>query len=82
MKAYREIREATSGTIAIVLPEELCRQRVEIIVLPLEEQKPENETGKQSLGWPQGFFERFAGSIPDFPNIESEGDYEKREVLA
>ena len=32
-----------------------------------------------SLEWPAGFFERFAGSLPDFPDIEPEGDYEARE---
>jgi hypothetical protein len=34
------------------------------------------------LGWPPGFFERFEGSLPDFPAIESEGDYEVRDDLA
>ena len=33
-------------------------------------------------GWPPGFFERFEGSLPDFPDIESEGDYEVRDELA
>jgi hypothetical protein len=36
----------------------------------------------QSLGWPAGFFERFAGSLPDFPDIDSEGGYEVREKLS
>jgi hypothetical protein len=26
-------------------------------------------------GWPRGFFERFAGGLPDFPDIEPEGDF-------
>ena len=34
------------------------------------------------LGWPPGFFERFEGSLPDFPAIEAEGDYEVRNDLA
>ena len=33
------------------------------------------------LGWPEGFFERLAGSLPDFPDVEPEGDYEVREEL-
>jgi hypothetical protein len=33
------------------------------------------------LGWPKGFFERVAGSLPDFPDIEPEGTYEIREKL-
>ena len=40
------------------------------------------ETARRgSLGWPEGFFERFAGSLPDFPDIEPEGNYEVREEL-
>jgi len=34
-----------------------------------------------SVGWPESFIERFAGSLPDFPDVESEGDYEVREEL-
>jgi hypothetical protein len=37
--------------------------------------------GREALGWPEGFFERFAGSLPDFPDLESEGNYELREEL-
>ncbi len=36
----------------------------------------------QPLGWPATFFERFAGSLPDFPDIESEGHYEIRAELS
>ena len=35
------------------------------------------ETARRgSLGWPEGFFERFAGSLPDFPDVEPEEEYE------
>jgi hypothetical protein len=34
-----------------------------------------------NLGWPAGFFERFAGCLPDLPDIEPEGDYEMRAEL-
>ncbi|MBI2759841.1 MAG: hypothetical protein HYX51_00235 [Chloroflexi bacterium] len=36
--------------------------------------------GRES-GWPLGFFERTFGSIPDHPEIESEGDYETRDEV-
>ncbi|MBI5185408.1 MAG: hypothetical protein HZA01_06740 [Nitrospinae bacterium] len=36
----------------------------------------------ESKGWPPGFFEETAGSIPDFPEIYYEGDFEEREPLA
>ena len=32
-------------------------------------------------GWPPGFLERVAGSLPDFPDIDSEGGYEARQPL-
>jgi len=35
----------------------------------------------ESLGWPSGFFEQFAGSLPEFPDIEPEGEYEAREEM-
>jgi len=38
-------------------------------------------SGTGSQGWPEGFFEQLAGSLPDFPDIEPEGDYEVREGL-
>jgi hypothetical protein len=33
------------------------------------------------LGWPPRFFEETAGSMPDFPDIESEGDFEVRKAI-
>ena len=39
------------------------------------------EAVAQSNGWPPGFFEATYGCLKDFPEIEYEGDYEKREEL-
>ncbi|MFN0109853.1 MAG: hypothetical protein ACKVZH_13440 [Blastocatellia bacterium] len=39
----------------------------------------EIETLAQSNGWPPGFFRQTAGCMPDFPEIDFEGDYETRE---
>ncbi len=41
---------------------------------------PKAKTSEEP-GWPLGFFEATAGSIPDFPDCESEGDFEVREKL-
>ena len=46
------------------LPEGAVAEVIVILEMP----------GTESLGWPEGFFERFAGSLADFPDIESEGD--------
>jgi len=32
--------------------------------------KSPNDSPRDALGWPIGFWQRFAGSIPDFPDIE------------
>lgn len=40
-----------------------------------------NPTGKEVKSWPPGFFERTFGSIPDFPDRASPGDYETRNPL-
>jgi len=65
------------GLIEIRSLELLVGAPVEVIVL-LET----DDAGRdEPLGWPAGFFERFAGSLPDFPEPESEGGYEAREEL-
>lgn len=38
-------------------------------------------TGKDTKGWPPGFFERTFGCIPDFPDRASQGEYETRNAL-
>jgi hypothetical protein len=41
-------------------------------------EKPEIEPEVDAYGWPIGFFEETAGSIPDFPEREPQGEYEVR----
>lgn len=69
MEIHREIRETTSETLTISLPNALRRRRVEILVVPLDDAA----TREQEPGWPKGFLERLAGSVPDFPDPEAEG---------
>jgi hypothetical protein len=40
---------------------------------------PGNITAKE---WPPGYFDRIAGSLPDFPDLDFEGNYEQRQSLA
>lgn len=63
------------GIIEIRSPELPEGAMAEVIVI-LE------TSGTKPLGWPTGFFERFAGSLPDFPDIESEGNFEVRAELS
>ena len=62
------------GVIEIRSPELPAGAIAEVIVIW-------ETPGTGSLGWPEGFLERFAGSLPDFPDIEPEGEYEVREEL-
>jgi hypothetical protein len=66
------------GLIEIRSPELPVGTVAEVIILleNAEASLPEAQ------GWPPGFFERFVGSLPDFPDIESEGGYEVRERLS
>ena len=80
MDFYREtIKNAPS---LIPVPIELRNRDVEIIILPLDE-KPENGDAVEvdKNGYPIGFFERTAGSLPDFPDREPQPPYEIREEI-
>lgn len=75
MQAVREVRDITTDTITIQVPVEMRHHRVEIILLPLDDDAPGQRV------WPTDFFERFAGCLPDFPQPLPEGDYESRKPL-
>jgi len=62
------------GVIEIRSPELPEGATAEVIVI-LE------TAGRGTLGWPEGFFEQFAGSLPGFPDVEPEGDDKVREAL-
>jgi hypothetical protein len=63
------------GQATFRMPREFANQDVDLIVVF------EPVKSAEGLGWPPGFFEQTAGSIPDFPEIESEGDFEVRDPL-
>jgi hypothetical protein len=77
---YTALREESvvksGGVIEIRSPELPVGARVKVIVV-LESPAP----AADALGWPADFFTQFAGSLPDFPDLESEGGYEAREEL-
>jgi hypothetical protein len=54
------------GRLILDLPTTLEDSDVEVTVTV---QSP-SETPRDALGWPVGFWQRFAGSIPDFPDID------------
>lgn len=77
MQAVRELQEVESDIVAVHVPAEFLHLQVMVTVEPLAKK----ETELDPDAWPPGYFEHYAGCLPDFPDIESEGDYEVREPL-
>lgn len=66
------------GILKMELPTNLSDTDVEVVIVfhPVK-----TTTGKVHPSWPEGFFEKTAGSIPDFPDRASQGEYEVRDDL-
>jgi hypothetical protein len=75
---YTALREKTTiktgGLIEIHTAALPVGAQVEVIVMAVP-------ATVDTLGWPDDFFTRFAGCLPEFPIRESEGIYEIREEL-
>lgn len=67
--------------LRLQLPAGLRDVDVRITVALEETPKTGGTKSPEELGWPPGFFEETFGCLPDFPEIDFEGDYEKREEL-
>lgn len=69
------------GILKLEVPVGLADVEMEVTVIlhPVSSSSPAQPA--EPHGWPPGFFERFAGCLPDFPDIEPEGDFEVREAL-
>ena len=70
------------GAVILTLPPDVADREVDLVVVfePVAVTSPTGEK-KPAQGWPPGFFENIAGSLPDFPEIDFEGDYEERVPL-
>jgi len=73
-------RVGQDGILKLEVPVGLADVELEVTVIVQPVLSPSVQT-PESRGWPPGFFERFAGCLPDFPDVESEGDFEVREAL-
>lgn len=51
-----------------------------LVVNPLKKSR-KTKAAPAKGNWPEGFFEKTFGSIPDFPLRESQGEYEVRNEL-
>lgn len=74
MDAIRRIYETVPDTISV--PPELRHRRVEVIILPLDEEHTESKSVKDSRDSAE-----FFGALPDFPERGSQGEYETRDYL-
>ena len=70
MIAIRNIYEKMPDTIEI--PEELRQKKVEVIILSLDDSAASEKCAD---------IKSLYGSIPDFPERESQGEFESREPL-
>ena len=80
MDFYRETIKNIPPTIQV--PQEFRNRDVLVIILPLDEEKENgNSVAVDANGYPIGFFERTAGSIPDFPEREPPPPYDVRDEI-
>lgn len=80
MNFYRETIKNAPSVFSI--PKELRNRDVEIIILPLDEESTNGETVEvDENGYPIGFFEATAGSLPDFPDREPQPLQPEREEI-
>lgn len=64
----------------IPVPEELRGQGVQVILLPVgSDGKSLAGQKTDALGWPEGFFERTFGAVPELDEVERSSQYEERE---
>ena len=80
MDFYRETIKNIPPTISV--PLELRNRDVEVIILPIDEKSENGDVvDVDANGYPIGFFDRTAGSIPNFPDREPQPPYDVREEI-
>jgi hypothetical protein len=81
MNFYRETIKNAPPMIRV--PKELRNRDVEVIILPLDGDATDNDGAVEvdENGYPIGFFEQTAGSLPDFPDREPQPIQPDREEI-
>lgn len=77
MGAIRQIYENLPAIINV--PQAMQNRKAEIIIFPLDEEQAFLETNESDATLPDAEILKFAGSLPDFPEREPQGEYEVRE---
>ncbi len=78
MEAFKKVVNVTNGSIVVDLPESFKEKEVEVTVRSTK--KGESDPNVNLRGDKNALLRHF-GSIPDFPDIEPEGDFEERDPL-
>ena len=65
----------------IQVPVEFQNHDFEVIFLQLDEKENGETIETDANGYPIGFFEETAGSLPDFPDREPQPPYDIREEI-
>ncbi len=69
------------GILKLEVPVGITDSDLDVIVSVVPVGNGDSAKTPEELGWPPNFFEETAGSMPDFPDVDSEGDFETRKPL-
>lgn len=76
-KIIRKIYEKMPDVVTVTVPPELRNRRVELLILPLSDEQSLDDSS--DVADPEIL--EFFGSMPDFPERDSQGIYEEREEM-
>ncbi|MEZ4525179.1 MAG: hypothetical protein R2941_04590 [Desulfobacterales bacterium] len=63
-------RVGSDGVLKVLMPEDTAGREIRIVMV-FETMRHNHEPVRfRKTGWPEGFFDNIAGSLPDFPDIE------------
>jgi len=71
-------RVGPDGILQVFMPDDMAGREIRVVVV-FEALRPDQKSQSHAkTKWPENYFDKVAGSIPDFPEIEHEGDFEQR----
>ncbi len=74
-------RVGKDGILKIETPIKFRDAEVDVVLVVNATNAGNKAKAKKGKGWPPGFLDRFAGSMPDLPPRAPQGEYEIRDTL-
>lgn len=74
-------RVGKDGILKLKTPIDIRNAEVDVVLVVNASDVDNKAKTKQAKGWPPGFLDRFAGSMPDLPPRAPQGEYEIRDGL-